>query len=82
MSDNVLPFQSKPLQEESRTARTIAFLRQLADDIEKAPEGVHTAIAFFAECDGELDVMCGGFMDDTAAIRYLTAFIRNQGFAE
>lgn len=91
--DNVLTFKGinihgihESLSEDippelSHREKLIAFLRELADDIEQAPEGMRTAIAFFAEDPEGITVHCGGFTDDQAAIRYLSAFIRNQGFA-
>ena len=61
--------------------KLIAFLRELADDLEMAPESIRTAVAFFVDDGDGIDVRCGGFADDQASIRYLSAFIRNQGFA-
>ena len=84
MSDNVVPFPQNPTeQHDDRRSKMIAFLRNLANDLESmdASDQVQVALAFFITDGSETDVQCGGFRDDQAAIKYLAAFIRNQGFA-
>lgn len=83
MSDNVVPFPQNPTDQPSRHASMAAFLRSLANDLDSADDGEPTrvALAFFITDGNNTDVQCGGFRDDQAAIKYLSAFIRNQGFA-
>lgn len=77
---NVVPIRS-PETQASKRERMIGFLRGMADDLAQSEEDVQIAIALFVTDGKETDIRCGGFTDDQAAIKYLTAFIRNQGFA-
>lgn len=87
MSYNIVPFpQNSTEQHDDRRSKMIAFLRDLASDLEATmaidgSDRVKVALAFFITDGSETDVQCGGFRDDQAAIKYLSAFIRNQGFA-
>lgn len=84
MSNNIVPFPQNPTeQHDDRRLKMIAFLRDLANDLESTDpsDRVQVALAFFITDGSETDVQCGGFRDDQASIKYLSAFIRNQGFA-
>lgn len=84
MSYNIVPFpQNSTEQHDDRRSKMIAFLRDLANDLESTGPNDHVqvALAFFITDGSETEVQCGGFRDDQAAIKYLSAFIRNQGFA-
>lgn len=81
MSDNVTPI--RPTVDVSQREKYIAWLQSVIDALragDDVPDAL--AIAVFAKHSDGTDVMCGGFRDDTAASKYMQAFIRNQGFAQ
>ena len=71
MNDNVI----NPMQR-----YIVQLLRDAADQLEADGADVRVAFALWAEQNGEVEVVGGGFADDEAAKRYLLSFIRNQGF--
>jgi hypothetical protein len=62
-----------------------ALLREAATHLETDP-GARVAFCVFVDggpvspTERDVQVLSGGFRDDEAASRYLTSFIRNQGF--
>jgi hypothetical protein len=64
-----------------------ALLREAASHLETDP-GARVAFCVFVDggpispTERDVQMLGGGFFDDDAARRYLTAFIRNHGFAQ
>lgn len=77
-TDNIVPIK----QPWSPREQLLVMLNELAAYVSIAPDDEQFAIALFTRGSEEDTVHCGGFADDKAAMRYLQAFIRNQGFAE